>query len=462
MHPGSRPQTPRLKPASRTSKDQGERYTWISILILAALLSHMVTGLHPVALLASNIAKLALPLLYVLFRFGDLQRPGLRVPIALTALFVAFAWASLFWSREPQFARAVGLLLTAVNGLVLADYMRRTAHYSVVEIPVSLALLISTAMSFGQMGGLVRGAGSLEHATDLSTVIIISALLASRRVVAELNNSRPRIGVFALCGGIFLVDLNAALNIAGSRGALIGIGAAALWIYIELIWLSRRNFKATAGIIVAGIASYAVYVYAISTTFFYRVQSMVRYFNDESVIRERSLYIRDDMFHDAVKLWEQSPLIGHGLDSFRFLAGYGTYSHNNYSEILSSLGIIGFALFYGMLLYSGLVMRPNRIRAPKFEWDVGRRWAAVLLIVLLANGLHSVGYYDILTWILVALLLGQRAFDGGSDRLSRKPAKGRARRYAEPVDRLPGSRLPAYDLPDAVRPAPLSTGERAG
>lgn len=48
--------------------------------------------------------------------------------------------------------------------------------------------------------------------------------------------------------------------------------------------------------------------------------------------------------------WQESfnsPIIGHGLHNFSLLSkAYGTYSHNNYTEILYSLGWLGLLVYY--------------------------------------------------------------------------------------------------------------------
>lgn len=61
--------------------------------------------------------------------------------------------------------------------------------------------------------------------------------------------------------------------------------------------------------------------------------------------------VRFGMREKAFMMFLEKPLFGHGCEAFRVLSGYGTYSHNNYVEILSSYGIIGFALYYWLPVY---------------------------------------------------------------------------------------------------------------
>ena len=66
-------------------------------------------------------------------------------------------------------------------------------------------------------------------------------------------------------------------------------------------------------------------------------------FSDDS-----SYVTRTEMIQQGLQLWKQSPLFGNGTDAFRGLSGRGTYSHNNYVELLCDLGIVGVVLFYAL------------------------------------------------------------------------------------------------------------------
>ena len=58
----------------------------------------------------------------------------------------------------------------------------------------------------------------------------------------------------------------------------------------------------------------------------------------------------------AIELWKENPIIGGGYDNFKVHSGYDTYSHNNYTELLSSVGLIGLILYYA---YYFLLLKKN-------------------------------------------------------------------------------------------------------
>ena len=57
---------------------------------------------------------------------------------------------------------------------------------------------------------------------------------------------------------------------------------------------------------------------------------------------------RRNMIADAIDIWLDNLFFGSGLDMFKVISSYGCYSHNNYTELLSTLGIVGCCFFYAI------------------------------------------------------------------------------------------------------------------
>src|SRR5699024_11610138 len=61
-----------------------------------------------------------------------------------------------------------------------------------------------------------------------------------------------------------------------------------------------------------------------------------------------------NMINAGITFFEERPLFGHGIDSFRQLyfnyVGDYRYSHNNYVELLVSVGVFGTVIYYFGLL----------------------------------------------------------------------------------------------------------------
>jgi O-antigen ligase len=78
--------------------------------------------------------------------------------------------------------------------------------------------------------------------------------------------------------------------------------------------------------------------------------------------------IRIMMIEDGYKMFLDSPIWGHGINAFAVISGYGSYSHNNYVEILTALGLIGFIFYYSIYAYCLITL----FRLRKFmEKDIG-------------------------------------------------------------------------------------------
>ena len=71
---------------------------------------------------------------------------------------------------------------------------------------------------------------------------------------------------------------------------------------------------------------------------------------------DSSAQTRDNMIRLGVELFRENPLFGVGIGNARIFVsqtmGHNSYLHNNFVEILSSLGIVGFILYYSIWGYA--------------------------------------------------------------------------------------------------------------
>lgn len=64
----------------------------------------------------------------------------------------------------------------------------------------------------------------------------------------------------------------------------------------------------------------------------------------------------------GLELFAEKPFLGWGTGNYQDVSGMGIYSHNNYIELLSSLGIVGLLLYYYLyikLLYNSLFSKSS-------------------------------------------------------------------------------------------------------
>lgn len=193
--------------------------------------------------------------------------------------------------------------------------------------------LVQPDYLFGRF--LPRTSAFVNYPTAYGAVLVLCGMasLAGRRLGYVKNRRAYRLlwPVFGL-----------GLAVSGSRGALLGAGAAAI------VWAlaSRRSTRAVGGIAV-GIAALIV------------AASLVRgdlarsTGNDRDRVRYGSTQARISLYEKAYELWRESPLVGIGvkpLDRSEFAVG----SHSTYVGLLLRTGVVGVLLFVAFMLAMGV------------------------------------------------------------------------------------------------------------
>lgn len=113
------------------------------------------------------------------------------------------------------------------------------------------------------------------------------------------------------------------------------------------------------------------------------------------------------MIEYGMTYFAENPMNGYGLDTFRSI--YGKYSHNNYVEILFSLGIPGIIVYYSMLVILLVATIKKRIiyKLPQYGLAIG------LIISYLIIDYAIVSYYSRSCFVILLMLYS----------LARKPLK---------------------------------------
>lgn len=105
----------------------------------------------------------------------------------------------------------------------------------------------------------------------------------------------------------------------------------------------------------------------------------------------------------AKRLFYEHPILGVGLDNYSYILGltYGksVYSHCTYWELLSSLGIIGFLIYYSWL-GAMLIQTIKKIRVDKPFFS----WAFTMLLVNLVFDYTCISYNTVYTHVLYVII----------------------------------------------------------
>ena len=132
---------------------------------------------------------------------------------------------------------------------------------------------------------------------------------------------------------------------------------------ITLLWvLTGKGIKGLLYLLLAFAVVVVFFNIVMSNQVLYgiigsRLDGLFSYFTGVGQVDSSSEY-RDMYRTYALQIWMEYPLFGSGLNTFRyfnqlFLTGVYVYCHCNYLEILSGLGLVGFALYYSIFVLMG-------------------------------------------------------------------------------------------------------------
>lgn len=325
-------------------------------------------------------------------------------------VFVLWAMLSLLWSESPQIDRALTLAQVTLVSLVCAQIIAKTGDIKIIEIGFYLGL--GASLLLGSSGGDEgeRLGGSFGHANDLATALIGAMLFVTRRIVRLL--SAPKLNIFngALSVAIILAVAYLALYSSGSRRAIIVIALCACFILVE--WAITAKTLTRKGVALVGAIGIALLSlpFVVESKFFFRLESLISYLSGGAMIREQSIGVRSGMVDYALSVWASSPFVGVGVDNFRIISPYGTYSHNNYLEILAGLGAFALILYYFPVLMTARMLSKNREVSRSSVGRQERRWLLLVGAVILISDAFSVSYYDKVSWLILATFLGYGAW----------------------------------------------------
>ena len=132
-----------------------------------------------------------------------------------------------------------------------------------------------------------------------------------------------------------------------------------------------------------------------------RFESFLSVFDDsDSTAVDNSTYLRSMFIKSGLEYFFSSPFMGVGINNAHFIAfratGYDYYLHNNYVELLASIGIIGTLLYYLLYLYP-----LAKLLRPALNHDKIAVLFEMFLILDLLLDFGSVSYLNIDNYFLI-------------------------------------------------------------
>lgn len=324
------------------------------------------------------------------------RKRSLAVPrdpfLACSLAFAVVVWASVLWSTDQAVAlpRAVGIIVAIVGSWLVLVGLWNGGRLGAVVLGAAIGAVVNGAVALEQFlgQGIVRATGLTGNANALALQLSLAALLA-------FFHARDREGAWA--GRAFGIGLlGVATVVTGSRKVLV------VWLILSL-WLARSLAVQTRTWI-SRFALIFVVLPVLAGGLFEYWDLLIGVVRNLHVVQRTELLVRLEdyssnerlaMIATGLRMWSEAPLLGYGAEQFSVRSGFGTYSHNNYIELLVNFGLIGFMAYYAG--YAAIVLRAVRNRTS--------RWTVPLGIgLLMAWEVGLVSHSGKVYWLFLAVL----------------------------------------------------------
>jgi O-antigen ligase len=333
---------------------------------------------------------------------GELRRPGLFH--GLVMLFFAWSAISIFWSLDPP--ETVEMVTTYLQLLVFV-YLLWDLYSTPMKIRAGLQAYVLGAhvaimnilgnMLTGRTGSYSRYTVEGFNADTAGLMLAIAMPMAWGLAMLQTREHRGGLLRWLNLAYIPLAFLGIALT--ATRTALIGTIPAILFAVASIGRLSPLRRLIVASFVVAGVLAI---VPLIPQT------SVERFLTTGTEISSGSLSGRGHIWKMGLQTFAQHPVLGVGAGAFRAAVGIGKVAHNVFISVLVELGIVGLALFLGIL---GVAFA-NALKHP--PWGT-RFWVTLLLIWTIAASSLTWERRK-LTWLVLTLTAASAAVQPGPRR----------------------------------------------
>ncbi|HYW79886.1 MAG TPA: O-antigen ligase family protein [Thermoguttaceae bacterium] len=286
----------------------------------------------------------------------------------IVGLFVLWNVATLFWSIDGQrtFWRSRTYLQMFVLVLMIWDlYQTPAALKAALQAYVlgAYVSLVSVIVNYsaGTTYTYTRYSATGFNSNDIGLILVLGMPLAW--YLAVFVNDTGKLRLLRPINFAYLPAALVAILLTGSRGTLVATGPVVLFVLCTL----PRLGIAWRVVLVAGV------IWGVSILPSVIPQaSLERLATIRSSISNEDLGGRVNTWREGILLHSAHPTLGVGAGAFQAAAvRTQKVAHNVYLSILVESGIIGFAIFAGVLA----VTVYNAVRQP--------RWAALLWMTVL-------------------------------------------------------------------------------
>ena len=372
----------------------------IDICILLYIISIYIFSFSTESNIISKILAAILMVLIVIFVLINGSFKINRV-VSFFAFFVLFCLLSSLWAVNQDTALSMVSTLGQIFLLffLLYNYFCFTDNmeYLIQVVCISGTVFAIYTVSYfgveeyfaGLEDGLRMGAGEIN-------VNVIGMSTASSAIIALWYMFFEKRYWYSVAVVICSIT---ALG-SGSRKALLSLMLGVLFLFILKGDSKKKLISVVEGIVLL-VVLYFVLKMPIFGTTGDRFQSMLNAFIGEGKV-DGSTNIRLEMIRVGFKQFFEAPFTGVGIGNSNYITlmyfNWNTYLHNNYVELLASVGVFGTVLYY--LMYAEPLLQ---IIKPAFKQNKFAILAFCLLMLELILQYGTVQYYSKTAYISLLL-----------------------------------------------------------
>ncbi|WP_166785556.1 O-antigen ligase family protein [Cryobacterium cryoconiti] len=288
----------------------------------------------------------------VVFLFGRPGRLRITPSVLLAIALLAWIWLSVSWSVNPAAGQST-IMWAALLIIFIAtvDYIQTLQQLRLVATGYLVGAFFAVAQTIFENQA---AEGARVGVEGLNVNYLAYALASGFALIVLLWMTGPRTKRARVALLVVLVSLAVGVELAGTRGALLGVGLVAVW--LVLCWAARR--PPLKALVVALLVVCVLMISGVSDK-----ASLVFEGGDRATGDWSGRLV---LWPLARQIWAQHPLAGIGMGGFHVESGTGIGAHNALLEVGVSLGLVGLLLFVALFwttLSNGVGAVDARLRA---------------------------------------------------------------------------------------------------
>lgn len=331
--------------------------------------------------------------------------PNIPTKVFIFLPFCLFCFTSIIWSYRSGASQTRALTILSLNILfvALAVYILKTesaqAYINGLAI-CGIMLLVYVVRVYG-ISGLSsaiqegeRVGGEIVNENTLAIFLSIS-------VVVLLYNFYKKRKVFYL---LLLLPVVLIVALTGSKKGLLDLVVG--FVLVSLLMQKdsegvKKYLKILLMIAIGCVLFYFAWNLPIFAVVRDRFELMFSFLGGSSSRIDYSTQERQIMIEYGLKQFFNTPILGIGVGATGYITelavGFNTYLHNNYVELLASVGLVGFILYYIPIII--LLAKCWKYRKESDSSLI----CFVILCIQVVNDYASVSYFSKTTYILFAI-----------------------------------------------------------